>query len=73
MSERTWTLKVSESEMNALIQHNLLKHCNELDEGKATTETSMRIHDLTKRLNKETADIVEEVKNNTPATAAWPS
>ena len=51
---KTWTLKVSEEELKAIINHHVDKH----HEGFGyDTERSARIHDLTKRLNKDTPEI----------------
>lgn len=51
-NERTWTLKVNEGELRALIAHNMSKHYETM-----TVESSSRIHDLTKRLAKDTPEI----------------
>ena len=46
---KTWTLKVNEEELRALISYHAGNH--ELSDN-PSVETSARIHDLTKRLNK---------------------
>lgn len=50
---KTWTLKINEGEMRALIDYNLIQ----LQSCDYKTETSARIHDLTKRLNKDIPEI----------------
>lgn len=79
---KTWTLKVNEEELRALIIH----HANRMAHGigltmvseALNTEVSGRIHDLTKRLNKGdaegekddstkiTGDVAVEVKKPDP-------
>ena len=60
---KTWTLKINEEEMRALITH----HNNSMF-GDQSVERSARIHDLTKRLNKDTPDI-ENAEQTQPQTA----
>lgn len=52
---RAWKLTVNEEELRALIAHNMSKHYEKMD-----VEYSARIHDLTKRLNKDTPEIEQE-------------
>lgn len=56
-NERKFKIQVTEDELKALIDHNLLK----LQSYGYTVETSARIHDLTKRLNRETPEIEEVI------------
>lgn len=58
---KTWKLTVDEVELRVLIAHHAaLMAAGEADD----TETSARIHDLTKRLNKDTPDIENDTKSN---------
>lgn len=50
---KTWSLKINEEELKALIDHHAAMHGT----GDYEIERSARIHDLTKRLNKETPEI----------------
>ena len=54
MSEKTWKLQVNEDELKAIIEYHRIKLY-----GDPTIETSARIHDLTKRLNRKDDIIVE--------------
>lgn len=54
---KTWTLKIDEDELKALIMH----HVNRMFSDQSV-ERSSRIHDLTKRLNKDAPEI-EQVEN----------
>lgn len=51
---KTWTVKINEEELRALIIHHNYRM---LGAGNVDIETSARIHDLTKRLNRETPEI----------------
>lgn len=51
-NERKIKLTVTESELQALIQHHAAKFMS-YDDKSFTTDISSRIHDLTKRLNKK--------------------
>ena len=67
MSNKTWKLTVNEEELKALIDHHKQRSCfNSYD-----VETSSRIHDLTKRLNKDTPEIEPEVKTENKASDGW--
>lgn len=64
-------LKVSEDELKALINYNLSNHGlnREYD-----IERSQRIHDLTKRLNKETPEIENDPRTEEepkPSNSTW--
>lgn len=61
---KTWKLTVNEDELRALITHHLNKMF-----GEQSVERSARIHDLTKRLNKETPEI-ENAEQAQPQQAA---
>lgn len=51
---KTWTVKINEEELRALIQHHACKMtCGDTEHN---TERSGRLHDLTKRLNKGDAE-----------------
>ena len=67
---RTFKLQVNEDELKALILHN--KECLYND---MTPERCARIHDLIKRLNRETPEIeIEKTIENGPidkAKEAW--
>lgn len=52
---KTWKLTVDEEELRALINHNNAKLFNE-----CKPEISARLHDLVKRLNKDTPDVEQE-------------
>lgn len=54
---KTFKLTINEDELKALINH----HCHSYN-GRYTVEQSARIHDLTKRLNRDTAEIEVETK-----------
>ena len=67
---KTWKLTVNEEELKALIWHHSHLHLHSAepyDEDKPDVERSARIHDLTKRLNRETPEIETEVKNESAA------
>lgn len=72
MANKTWKLTVNEDELKAIINHNnaLLFH-------NPRPEISLRIHDLVKRLNKDTPEIEQQetTSNYTPqapeAPAGW--
>lgn len=53
---KTWNLRVNEEELKALINY----HACQMTSGITAVETSSRIHDLTKRLNKTDAEITKE-------------
>ena len=55
---KTFKLTVTEDELRALIDFNLAHH-----QDKPTVESSARIHDLTKRLNKETPEIENDPRS----------
>lgn len=59
MSNKKFKVTLSEDELKAVIMHNMQSMYNSMN-----VETSARIHDLTKRLNKETPESEEE---KTPA------
>lgn len=68
---KTFGLKVSEDELKALIDYNLSRHGlnREYD-----IERSQRIHDLTKRLNKETPEIENDARaeeEQKPSSSTW--
>lgn len=75
---KTFTLKVNEDELKALIAHHSSKQnqaCYD-DGNKPDIETSARIHDLTKRLNRETPEIETdprpmEDKSTETKTESW--
>lgn len=50
---KTWKVALTEDELKALIDYHSSRH----PAGGYSLETSARIHDLTKRLNKETPEI----------------
>ena len=52
---KTFKLTVTEDELKALINHHAFNMANR--EGPFDTDTSERIHNLTKRLNKDTPEI----------------
>lgn len=59
---KTWTLKVNEDELKALIlHHNGVIFHTPFDE-KVKAETSARLHDLVKRLHKDTPEIEGDSK-----------
>lgn len=60
---KTWTLKIDEDELRALITY----HNNRMFVDQSI-EHSSRIHDLTKRLNKDTPEI-ENAEQAQPQTA----
>jgi hypothetical protein len=68
---KTWKLTVNEDELKALINHHRFKTDD------TTVETSARIHDLTKRLNKETPEIEKDepqqvaAETQQPTTSGW--
>lgn len=68
MSEKTWTLKVNEQELKALIE----MHCNFMLNSPniydVNPERSARIHDLTKRLAKKDELEVSKEMNDEPQT-----
>jgi len=66
MANKTWKLTVNEEELRALINHN-----NNLLFQSPTPEISLRLHDLVKRLNKETPEI--ELATDTKALPATPA
>lgn len=67
---KTFKLTVTEGELEALIFHHsrIIQNAIENEE-KVSVEVSQRIHDLTKRLNKETAEIEPIETNNTQTEA----
>jgi hypothetical protein len=62
---KTFKLTVTEEELGALISHHAVKM-----HGNYSTETSERIHTLTKRLNKETPDIEGDPRPQTTQETA---
>lgn len=71
---KTWKLTVNEDELRALIDYH---HNSVLIQGKHDVERSARIHDLTKRLNRETPEIEndprpkEKMPTPEPQTTTW--
>lgn len=63
---KTWKLTVNEDELRALINH----HVNSMF-GDTSIERSARIHDLTKRLNKETPEIENAEQAQPKAPEGW--
>ena len=64
---KTWKLTVNEEELRALINHHAHRM---LDHWAHDIETSSRIHDLTKRLNKEVSENDPTVTNAFTADGA---
>jgi hypothetical protein len=64
---KTWKVALTEDELKAVIEMHLQKMYSD-----ATPERSARIHDLTKRLNKETLEIENDPRpsETKPSTAA---
>lgn len=61
---KTWKLTVNEEELKALINFHLSSAYND-----SSIERSQRIHDLTKRLNRDTPEIEGNPKpSNEPET-----
>lgn len=60
---KTWKVALTEDEMVAVVEHHLKKMYTD-----ATPERSARIHDLTKRLNKETLEIENDPRPKEEAT-----
>lgn len=70
MSERKFTLKITEGELLALIYHHSIIIARDIEtEVNPAIDNSERLHDLVKRLNKTTPEI-EEIKEPAQATAA---
>ncbi len=69
---KTFKVTLTEDEVKALIDYHRFK-----GDGQYTIETSQRIHDLTKRLNKETPEIEndprpkEEQGPTAPEGSVW--
>jgi len=69
---KTFKLTVDENELRAIISHHMYSSPDGF-----TVERSSRIHDLTKRLNKETPELEKEETENNPkvenntAVAGW--
>jgi hypothetical protein len=57
MEMKTWTVKLYEDELKALIQHHTIKIA---EHDNPTTDMSERLHNLVKRLHKETPDISDD-------------
>lgn len=79
---KTWKLTVNEDELKALIAYHSRNHVyasdvNCIDAYDISTERSQRIHDLTKRLNRETPEVEsdprlkEEMPTPEPQTTTW--
>lgn len=69
---KTWKLTVNEDELKAIIHHHALKVLTAIDnQNWPDPETSARIHDLTKRLNKAEPEIenAEQVQPKEPPVA----
>lgn len=70
---KTWKLTVNEEELRALIDHHTSMHAK----GDYEVDRSARIHDLTKRLNKETPEIEKDepqqvaAETQQPTTSGW--
>jgi hypothetical protein len=62
MSNRTWTLKIDENELRWLIQAHSIKHACDIHG--FNVESSARIHDLTKRLNKKDEVEIEQASDS---------
>lgn len=71
---KTWKLTVTEGELTALIHHHSRLMQNAIEDGKVVSaELSQRIHDLTKRLNRETPEIEGDPRpqEQTKQAASW--
>lgn len=72
---RTFKVTLTEEELRVVLSYNCNCHYGD----KATTERSLRIHELTKKLSKSVEDKVEQTptiteeqaKNDTPAVDGW--
>lgn len=60
---KTFKLTVNEDELKALISHHAYKMFGDTTTADFGVNTSARIHDLTKRLNRDMPDIEKEVDN----------
>lgn len=76
---KTWKLTVNEEELKAIIRYHIY---NIMNGDKIEPETSARIHDLTKRLNRDNGEVeIETYKTqnenqqsatvNQPTTEEW--
>jgi len=71
---KTFKLTVTEDELKAIIQHHVW--CMYGENANLNVETSARLHDLTKRLNKkdndsETSETEKQPENQTNPIAGW--
>jgi len=64
---KSFTVKLTEEELQAVIHMHALKMATAIDTGMSVNpETSARLHDLTKRLTRETPEI-----ENDPRPKDW--
>lgn len=70
---KTYGLKCSEEEVRALIQHHSANLCDQAGSvSMPNPETSQRIHDLTKRLNKSDDTDTETKQSEPQPNTGWP-